>query len=131
MTAPSVAIVTMDPREPLPELHSVVLLRHFDEIDPRGTVIEIVVRDALAQEDVTRPVRPDGALMSWEEALTAAQARALDEGLTRVLVIDRTAGQRAREILSAAGHHSAGPTDVDSDPEDGEQGPDMRDVRRS
>ncbi len=129
MSAPEVEIVTLDSRDPLPELHSVVVLRHFDEIDPRGRVIEIVVRDALAQEDTVRPVRPDGALMSWDEAIEAAKARAGHEGLTRVLVIDRTAGQRARDILRAGGNHAAAADVVDSDPEDGEIGPDMRDRR--
>jgi hypothetical protein len=123
-------IVTLSPQDPLPERHSVVVLRRFDETNPRATVIEMVVRNAAGAESTTIAVRPDGRPMTWEEAAAAAQSRAAAEGLPHALLIDRTEGTLAREILRHGGDHSfTGEPLEDTDPEDGETGTDMRDRR--
>jgi hypothetical protein len=122
--------VLLPPHEPLPDRHSVVVLRRFDETNPRATVIEIVVRDADGAERTDIAAHPDGRLMTWEEAGQAAAARAGEEGLPHALLIDRTQGSREREVLDRGGDHSfAGDALDDADPEDGEAGPDMRDRR--
>ena len=70
--------------------------------------------------------------MSLAQAIEAAQRVAESEGLKRVFVVDRTAGEREQDILHHGGDHSVHMEKlVDFDLEDGERGPDMRDVGRT
>lgn len=125
-----VGITTLAPHDPVPEGpgRRVLVLRRFDEDNPRDTVIELHLTGGDAPAEATRPVRPDGSFMQMDDATEAAQAVAESEGLDTVYVLDRTAGPREQEILAHGGDHSVN-MDVlqDTDPEDGEQGADMRD----
>lgn len=127
-----VGLTTLDPHDPLPEGpgRRVIVVQRFDEDSPRQTVIELHLTGGDAPAEATRPVRPDGSFMQLDDATEAARAVAESEGLDTVYVLDRTAGPREREILAAGGDHSVNMgTLQDTDPEDGEQGPDMRDRR--
>jgi hypothetical protein len=121
----------LDPHAPLPASGShVVLLRRFEEDDPRRIMLEVIVlrpheppRSSLAQH-------PDGRAMSIREAVEHARALADAEGLDHITIIDRLAGPREREILRAHGDHSVHMEHLqDFDWEDGQRGPDMRDRR--
>ena len=125
-------ITRLEPHDPLPEGSDrrVLVLQRFDEDDPRKTVIELHLAGGGVRAEATRPVSPDGALMQLEDAIDAACKVAETEGLGRVYVVDRTAGPREQEILAHKGDHSVNMEDLqDTDPEDGERGPDMRDRR--
>ena len=123
-------IITLAPHDPVPAGpgRRVLLLRRFDEDNPRETVIELHLSGGGAPAEATRPVRPDGSFMQMADATEAAQAVADSEGLDTVYVLDRTAGPREQEILAHGGDHSVNMGALqDTDPEDGEQGADMRD----
>ncbi|SRR5579875_2666926 len=121
---------TLRPHDPLPAPPAVVVMRRFDEDDPRSLMIETIVSHASGAEETSRPVRADGTFMDFDEAIAAARALAQSRGLSAVHVVDRTAGPREREILSHNGDHSVGADSLDDmDLEDGEKGPDMRDRR--
>ena len=121
----------LNPHDPMPDYgHHVVVMRRFDEDDPHKTVVEVTLTHAGAMAERTHPVHPNGAPMSLEEAITAANLIADEQGIAAVQVIDRTAGPRERDILQHGGDHSIhmGRLD-DTDMEEGERGPDMRDRR--
>jgi len=123
-------IRTLQPHDPLPGGHSVVLMRRFEEDAPDRLMLEIIVTNPDKSEETIRAVRPDGAPMSWEEATEAASQRAREEGLKRIWRVDRTAGRREQEVLQHGGDRSVNMQGLeDSDLEDGEHGPDMRDHR--
>ena len=125
----TVEIRKLDPHDPVPEGRSgrVVVLRRFDEDDPRKIVTEITLTGPPGRSEVVQPVRPDGRGMSLDEAVSAAQRVAQSEGIGQVFVLDRTDGRLEHEIVERAGDHSfPGKTLDDTDPEDGESGPDMR-----
>ena len=66
--------------------------------------------------------------MTLDEAIEAAQRVAESEKLSRVVVADRTAGEREQDILQHGGDHTVHMDQlVDTDLEDGERGADMRD----
>ena len=120
------------PHDPMPEGRGrrVIVLQRFDEDEPSTTVIELHLLGGGAAAEAVRPVRPDGTFMQLHDATEAAKAVAESEGLDVIYVLDRTAGPREQEILAHEGDHSVGmDTLQDTDPEDGEQGPDMRDRR--
>ena len=120
------------PHDPLPDGHArrVVLLRRFDEDRPRDTVIELHLSGGGALNEATRPNTPEGHPMSWDQAIAAAQSVAESEGLGAFYVLDRTAGDREQDILQHAGDRTVHMEELsDTDPEDGEVGPDMRDRR--
>jgi hypothetical protein len=78
----------------------------------------------------THPVHSNGVAMSLEEAIAAAARVADEQGIAAVQVIDRTAGPRERDILQHGGDHSIHMERLDdTDLEEGERGPDMRDIR--
>lgn len=105
-------------------------MRRFDEDDPRGLMVEMIVSHASGAEETSRPVRADGRFMDLEEAVEAARPLADARGIQAVHVVDRTAGPRERDILSHGGDHSVHMDQLDDmDLEDGEKGPDMRDRR--
>ncbi len=125
-------IVRLAPHDPVPSgpARQVVVLHRMDEDAPRQTVTTIMLTGQ--HNESTRPMRPDGQPMSLGEAIEAAKQVAESEKLHRVLVIDRTQGERERDILQHGGDHSVHMEGlVDTDMEDGERGPDMRDVMRT
>ena len=119
----------LDPHAPLPEGlgRHVVVFGHLDEDDPRATVTEIILTNGPGDAEATRPVRPDGTPMSFDEAVDAGLRVAESEGLDVVYAVDRTAGSRERDVLAHDGDHTVGmETLQDMNLEDGERGPDMR-----
>lgn len=119
----------LDPHDPLPEGlgRHVVVFNHFDEDDPRRTVTEIILSTGGGQTETTRPVRPDGTPMSFDEAVDAGRRVAESEGLHLVYAIDRASGAREREVLAHGGDHTVSMAKLDDmDLEEGERGPDMR-----
>ena len=123
----------LDPHDPLPEGgRRVVVMHRLDEDDPRHTHTEILLTGAPGRGEAVQPRRPDGTPMTLEEAVAAAEQVAESEGLHEIYVLDRTAGPREREVLSAGGDHSVNMDALsDTDPEDGERGADMRDIDRT
>ncbi len=125
----TVEIRKLDPHDPLPEGRAgrVLVLRRFDEDDPRKIVTEIMLTGRPGQSEAVRPVHPDGTAMPLDEAVSAARKVAESEGIGLVFVLDRTVGRLEREVAEHAGDHSfPGKALDDTDPEDGEIGPDMR-----
>lgn len=125
----TVEIRTLDAHDPVPDGrgHRVLVLRRFDEDDPRKIVTEITLSGSPGGPEVVQPVRADGRAMSLEEAVSAAQKVAESEGIGHVFVLDRTAGRLEHDVIDHAGDHSfPGRKLDDTDPEDGENGPDMR-----
>jgi hypothetical protein len=121
-------IVDLAPHDPLPDGPALVLLRRFEEDDPRRIMIEIVALDAHHTESNARMTGPDGQPPSWKEATRRAQATAAEGQFPILYRIDRTAGPREREIAAHDGDHSTNMDQLDDfDLEDGETGPDMRD----
>lgn len=115
--------IRLAPHDPLPDDRShILVMRRFAEEDPARTEIE-VSRSAggFSREGVN--VRGE----TLEQAVAEAEAIARREGLKRVYVVDRTAGDREQEVLQHRGDHGAdGEKLVDDDLEDGEAGPDLR-----
>lgn len=125
----AVEVRNLDAHDPLPmgQRRRVVVLRRFDEDDPRRIVTEITLSGSPGREEVVQPRREDGAAMSLDEAVAAARTVAESEGIGQVFVLDRTAGRLEHEVIEHRGDHSfPGKTLDDTDPEDGEAGPDMR-----
>ncbi len=121
-------VVRLAPHDPIPTGPGkhVIVLHRFDEEEPTKTVVSITLTGHPDQ--TTRPMRPDGRAMAIDEAIDAAIKVAESEKLTRVLVADRTAGEREQDILQHGGDHSVHMDGlVDSDLDDGERGADMRD----
>lgn len=119
----------LDPHDPLPEgrSHRVIVLRRFDEDDPRKIVTEITLTGAPGRSEVARPTHADGSAMSLDQVIVAAKQVAKTEGIDQVFVLDRTAGQLEHEVIEHSGDHSfPGKRLRDTDPEDGETGADMR-----
>ena len=125
----TINLAAHDPLPMGPERH-VIVLHRFDEEDPRKTVTQITLTGK--PDETTHPVRPDGRPMTLAEATGAAKQVAESEGLHRIFVVDRTQGAREQDILHHGGDHSVHMEGlVDSDTEDGEKGPDMRDRGRA
>ncbi|MDT7952457.1 MAG: hypothetical protein RQ966_13220 [Acetobacteraceae bacterium] len=121
-------IVHLAPHDPIPTGpgRHVVVLKRFDEDEPKKTVVSITLTGR--PDETTHPMRPDGTAMGIDEAIKAAVAVAESEKLSRVVVADRTAGLREQDILQHGGDHTVHMDElVDSDMEDGEHGADMRD----
>lgn len=125
----AVEIRKLDAHDPLPEgqAHRVIVLRRFDEDDPRKIVTQITLTGSPGHSEVVQPARADGSAMSLDEAVSAARKVAESEGIGQVFVLDRTAGRLEHDVIEHAGDHSfPGKALEDTDPEDGEAGPDMR-----
>ena len=121
-------IIRLQPHDPLPDGPHVTVLRRFDEDDARRVVTEIVLRGARGME-IAHPAGPDGAAMPFEDAIAHAVKVADSERIPAVHAIDRTAGSREQEILQHGGDHTVNMDKLDdSDMEEGERGPDMRDM---
>ena len=127
-----IEIRMLDAHDPLPEGrgHRVIVLRRFDEDDPRRVVTEITLTGPPGRSEVARPTQADGTAMSLENAIAAAQKVAKTEGIREVFVLDRTAGKLEHDVIEHAGDHSfPGKKLDDSDLEEDEKGADMRDRR--
>ena len=125
-----VEIRRLDPHDPLPEGrgHRVIVLRQFDEDDPRRQVTEIILTGEPGHSEVVRPTLPNGSPISLDDAIQQARKVARSEGISQVYVLDRTAGQLEHDVVEHGGDHNfPGRKLDDTDPEDGERGPDMRD----
>ena len=124
----TIRIIDLAPHDPLPDGPALVLLRRFEEDDPRQIMIELVALDAHHTESNARVTDQHGNPPSWEEATERAQATAEEAKFPALHRIDRTAGPREQEIAAHGGDHSANMENLqDFDLEDGEAGPDMRD----
>ena len=121
-------IRTLQPHDPLPNGHSVVLMRRFAEDAPDLLMIEMIVTNPDRSEETSIPVAPDGNPLDWNGAIEAAKHRATEEGLKRIWTVDRTAGRREQQVIAAHGDRMvAGQALADDNLEEGEAGPDMRD----
>ena len=121
----------LQPHDALPDGpgRHVIVLHRFEEERPNETVTLITLTGRPAES--TRPTRADGQPMSLDEAVAAAKLVAESEGLAEVYVVDRTAGPREQDILQHGGDHSVHMELLqDTDLEEGERGPDMRDRAR-
>ena len=120
----SVQVVRLAPHDPLPDGGGhVLVLRRFAEEDPGRTEIEVSVARP-GSTHAGHAVLPGHAM---ERAIRDATELAQADGLPRVYVIDRAAGDRERDVLSHHGDHTVHMDQLsDTDPEDGEQGSDMR-----
>jgi hypothetical protein len=124
-------IIRLAPHDPIPSgpARHVVVLHRLDEDAPQRTITQITLTGH--PDETTRPMRDDGQPMTLDEAIEAGRRVAESEGLGRLFVVDRTAGERERDILDHGGDHSVHMDGlVDFDLEDGERGPDMRDRLR-
>ena len=123
------AIRRLAPHDPLPGGHSVVVMQRLAEDDPAGTMLEMIVTNPDGSEDTETLVGADGSPLSLTDGVALAMRRAREEGLKRIWLVDRTAGQREGAVLAGHGDHSfPGETLDDDDREDGEAGADMRDI---
>jgi hypothetical protein len=105
-------------------------MRRFDEDAPQRLMIEIIVTNPDGSEETARATREDGVDATLEEGVAIAKERARAEGLNHVWFVDRTEGKREQEILAHGGDHTVGIEALDDDDlEEGEHGPDMRDLR--
>lgn len=121
-------IIRLAPHDPIPSRpgRHVIVLHRFDEESPRTTITTITLTGL--RDETARPMGPDGKPMTLDQAIDAARQVAESEKLDFVFVLDRTEGERERDILQHGGDHSVdGDKLVDFDLEDGERGPDMRD----
>ena len=121
--------ITLSSHEEMPSGpgRQVIVLRRFEEDVPGGTTVQIVLTGTPAE--TTHPRRPDGTPMRLDEAIAAARKVAASEGLDRIFLLDRTQGERERNILQHGGDHSVHMEKlVDTDEEDGVHGADMRDI---
>jgi hypothetical protein len=108
-------LTNLAPQDPIPDGHVIVLMRRAAEDLPHGFMIELIVHQSSGAEQTSVPTHANGELMTWDEATEAALALAAQSHLPTVYCIDRTAGPPPQADLQ------------DSDLEDGEPGPDMRD----
>ncbi len=117
----------LEPHDAIPdEGRHVLVFRHMGEDDPTAVVTEIVLYGDVAASAAA--IGPDGHTMTLEQAVQTAEAAAERHGLSRVFVLDRTAGKLEQEALQDHGARAfANDALEDSDPEDGEQGTDIRD----
>lgn len=117
----------LQPHDPLPESGRYMLvLRRFGEDDPQVAVTEIITANGQDPPELSVAVRPDGTPMPFEEAIGVAESRAESDGCPTVYAVDRTAGQREREVSQHHGDHSVGMAKL-ADEEPGETGTDIRD----
>ena len=122
-----VETIRLAPHDPVPDYgNHVLVLRRMGEDDPGAVVTEIVF---YGQDSATVPaVGRDGHALTLEQAVEAAEAEAARRHLSKVYVVDRTAGKLEQEALADHGGRGfAADALEDTDPEDGERGPDLRD----
>ncbi len=121
-------IIDLAPHDPLPEGPALVLMRRFEEDDPRKIMIEIIALDHHHTESNARLTDAHGEPLAWEDATRRALEAAGEARFDAIHRIDRTAGPREQEIAAHGGDHSANMEKLqDFDFEDGVSGSDMRD----
>ena len=115
-------IIRLSPHDPVPDYgNHALVLRRMGEDDPNAVVTEIVFYGANPS---TTPV----GNVSLNDTIKAASAEAGKRGLKTLYVVDRTAGKLEQEALHDHGERNfTGDTLEDTDAEDGEAGPDIRD----
>ena len=120
------------PHDPVPERgHYMIVMRRFAADAPRTTLTEIITSDGHNPPTLSVPVGADGAPLDFAAAVRAARQDAEAQGLAVLYAVDRTAGQREREVLAHGGDHAVHSERLaDSDRDEGEPGPDMRDKPR-
>lgn len=120
---------TLQPHDPLPDGPAVILMRRFEEDDPKQAMMELIVIHANQSEETSRLLTAEGQPLAWPEAAAQAEARAGEAGLHHVYHVDRTAGPREQEVASHGGDRTVDMAGLDDDDlEDGEHGSDMRDM---
>ena len=127
-----VALRVLAPHDPVPESgHYMIVMRRFAEDAPRTTLTEIITSDGQNPPVLSVPTGADGAPLDFAAAVRAARKDAEAQGLAVLYAVDRTAGSREREVLAHGGDHAVHSERLaDSDLEEGERGPDMRDRQR-
>ena len=121
-------IIDLAPHDPLPGGPAIVLLRRFEEDDPRRVMMEIIALDAHHTESNARLTDAGGHPPSWEDATARAIEAAEKAGVEVLHRIDRLGGDRERAIEAHDGDHSIETETLDDfDLEDGATGSDMRD----
>jgi hypothetical protein len=119
--------IRLAPHDPVPDYGDhVLVLRRMGEDDPNAVVTEIVF---YGSHPATLPaVGADGHVMALEEAVSAAEAEAARRKLSKVYVVDRTAGKLEQEALHDHGSRQFAQDILDdTDAEDGVTGADIRD----
>ena len=122
-----VETIRLAPHDPVPDHgQHMLVLRRLGEDDPGAVVTEIV---SFGADGGSVPaVTPDGHAMTLDQAVRAAEAEAERRKLGRVYVVDRIAGKLEQEALHDHGERNfAADALDDADPEDDEQGTDIRD----
>ena len=117
------------PHDPVPDEGPFrLVLKRFAEDAPRMTIVELISAEPGEPPMLSVPARPDGTPMGFEQAIEAALVQAEAAGVPVLLALDRTAGAREQAVLSHAGDRTVDmQTLQDTDPEDGEEGTDIRD----
>ncbi len=120
------------PHDPVPESgHYMIVMRRFAEDAPRAVITEVITSDGRSAPVLTVPTDADGAPLDFAAAVRVARREAERQGLAVLYAVDRTAGSREREVLEHGGDHAVHSERLaDSDLEEGEPGPDMRDRTR-
>ena len=119
----------LQPHDPVPEGGRYLLvLRRFGEDEPGVVVTEIIEADGKNPPALIPAVRSDGKVMELDEAIGIAQSEAERRRYGLIYAVDRTAGRREHEVMEHHGDRSVGMERLaDTDPEDGEEGTDLRD----
>ena len=123
MAEARIPIHKLAPHDPLPPPgRHVVVMRRFEEDDPRRVAIDLIVQHADGTDETYR------INTGVSEALAEARRVAAEGKFEAIYVIDRLAGPRERDILRHHGDHSVDMGQLDDfDLEEGERGTDMRD----
>lgn len=122
-------ITSLDPHDPLPDGPAIILMRRFEEDDPKHDMMELIVIGADQTERTSRLLTPDGLPMPWDEAERRVISDAEEAGIERLYRIDRTAGPREHEVEIHGGDRTVNMDALDDfDLEEGERGSDMRDM---
>ena len=122
-------IINLEPHDPLPDGPAVILMRRFEEGDPKQDMMELIVLDAHQTEHNSRLLTDEGTPMPWDDAEKRVIADAKEAGIERLFRIDRTAGPREREVEEHGGDRTVDMDKLDDfDNEDGVTGSDMRDM---
>ncbi len=122
----------LQPHDPVPEGGRYMLvLRRFGEDAPDVAVTEIITADGRDPPQAEPALVRGGRPMEFEAAVQHAQALADRQGYAILYAVDRTAGRPERAVRQHHGDRTAGVERfADTDPEDGEQGTDLRDRPR-
>ncbi len=114
--------IRLAPHDPVPDYgNHALVLRRMGEDDPGAVVTEIILYGA---EGGSTPFAGD----NLEDAVKLALQHAEKRGLKTLYVVDRTVGKLEQEALHDHGERNfTGDALDDTDQEDGQSGPDLRD----